>query len=279
MVSLASIIAMFITLVICMFVPIIALIVYAVKNKGKGVWIAWLLGAAGFFVMQIIIRMTILSILQMQPGFVAWASGHYAVYTLSLAFTAGLFEVVARYVVAKLLKKKQCYEVAVGAGLGHGGIESIVLIGMTYINNILYSFMINSGYFREVTYQMENTGLDLTSLLSVEYQLINTPPVTFLLAGYERILTIILHVAMTVIVFYFVYKGKDFVGIILCLLIHTLIDLVPGISTSTVDYLIQKGISLPDATIYIVIYALLTIMAIAGIIITASIRKKWKANK
>ena len=101
MVSLASIIAMFITLVICMFVPIIALIVYAVKNKGKGVWIAWLLGAAGFFVMQIIIRMTILSILQMQPGFVAWASGHYAVYTLSLAFTAGLFEVVARYVVAK----------------------------------------------------------------------------------------------------------------------------------------------------------------------------------
>ena len=39
MVSLASIIAMFITLVICMFVPIIALIVYAVKNKGKGVWI------------------------------------------------------------------------------------------------------------------------------------------------------------------------------------------------------------------------------------------------
>ena len=63
MVSLASIVAMFITLAICMFVPIIALIVYAVKNKGKGVWIAWLLGAAGFFVMQIIIRMTILSIL------------------------------------------------------------------------------------------------------------------------------------------------------------------------------------------------------------------------
>ena len=278
MVSLASIIAMFITLAICMFVPIIALIVYAVKNKGKGVWIAWLLGAAGFFVMQIIIRMTILSILQMQSGFVEWVNNNYILYVAILAFTAGLFEVVARYAVAKFLKKKQCYEVAVGAGLGHGGIEAIVLIGITYVNNILYSFMINSGAFGTIVDQTAKMGVDVSALLEVEKQLIDTTPATFLLAGFERILTIILHVVMTVIVFYFVYKKKDIAGIILCLFIHTLIDFVPGFvqGASIYGYL---GDKFPIGIAYGVIYAFLTIMAIAGIIITVSIRKKWKANK
>ena len=147
MVSGLSLVAMVVTLLICMVVPIVALIVYAVKNKGKGVWLAWFIGAAGFFVMQIIIRTPILSLLSLNQGFIKFANDYYIVYVAILAFTAALFEVVARFVGALILKKKQCYEVAVGAGLGHGGIEAIFLIGMTYVNNLLYSVMINTGAF------------------------------------------------------------------------------------------------------------------------------------
>ena len=275
MVPIVSMVAMVITLGICTVVPLLALIVYAIKNKGKGVWIAWLLGAAGFFVMQIVIRTSILSLVQMMPGFMQFVADYYIVYVAILAFTAALFEVVARYVVAKILKKKQCYEVAVGAGLGHGGIEALVLIGLTYVNNILYSIMINTGAFDTMVSQTAKMGVDVSQLMMAKKLLITTHPMMYFLAGYERILTMVIHIALTVLVFYFVSKKKDFVGIILCLLIHTLVDFVPGFIQGLDSY-IYIGIKIPETAVYLIIYAFLTIMAIVGIIITVSIRKKWK---
>lgn len=275
MVPIVSMVAMVITLGICTVVPLLALIVYAIKNKGKGVWIAWLLGAAGFFVMQIVIRTSIFSLVQMMPGFMQFVADYYIVYVAILAFTAALFEVVARYVVAKILKKKQCYEVAVGAGLGHGGIEAIVLIGLTYVNNILYSIMINTGAFDTMVSQTAKMGVDVSQLMMAKKLLITTHPMMYFLAGYERILTMVIHIALTVLVFYFVSKKKDFVGIILCLLIHTLVDFVPGFIQGLNSY-IYIGIKIPETAVYLIIYAFLTIMAIVGIIITVSIRKKWK---
>ena len=278
MVSGLSLVAMVVTLLICMVVPIVALIVYAVKNKGKGVWLAWFIGAAGFFVMQIIIRTPILSLLSLNEGFVKFANDYYIVYVLILAFTAALFEVVARFVGALILKKKQCYEVAVGAGLGHGGIEAMFLIGMTYVNNLLYSVMINTGAFDAMVESTAQMGVDaqtLQALWDVKTALIDTTPAMFLLAGYERILTIIVHVAMTVLVFYFVNKKKGFLGILLCLFMHTVIDFVPGFvqGASVQGYL---GKTFPMETAYVIIYAFLTVMAVVGIVITVSIKKKWK---
>ena len=275
MVSVFSLIAMVMTLLVCTVAPILALIIYAVKNKGKGVWLAWFIGAAGFFVMQIVIRTPILSILSVSEGFVKFANDYYVVYILILAFTAALFEVVARFVGAIILKKKQCYEVAVGAGLGHGGIEAMFLIGMTYVNNLLYSVMINTGVFDAMIESTAQTGVDVTALWDMKKTLIETAPSMFLLAGYERILTMILHVAMTVLVFYFVDKKKSVIGVALCLLIHTVIDFVPGFvqGASIYGYL---GGKFPIGVAYAIIYVFLTAMAVASIVIVISIRKKWK---
>ncbi len=265
MVGTASILAMVVTLFISTVLPILVYIVYGVKNKGKGVWTAWLIGAAGFTIMQLVIRTPILSLLSLSAGFVTFAKEHYTMYVLVLAFTAALFELVARYVIAKILQKKQFFEKAVAVGLGHGGIEAIALIGLAYVNNILYSLMINTGVYDTLVSQTASMGVDTTSLLVAKASLIETSPTMFLLAGYERILTMILHVAMTVLVFYFVKKKKDIVGIILCLLIHTLIDFVPA-------FLV--GIMAANLA-YIITYTFLTVMAVLGIIILVVIKKKW----
>ena len=105
MVSLLSIIAMFVTLIICMVLPVLAVIIYSVKNKRKGVWLAWFIGAAGFFVMHIVIRTPILSLLSLNQGFVEFANNHYIAYVAILAFTAALFELIARVIGANILKK------------------------------------------------------------------------------------------------------------------------------------------------------------------------------
>ena len=87
MVGTASILAMVVTLLISTVLPILVYIIYGVKNKGKGVWTTWLIGAAGFVVMQLIIRTPILSLLSLNAGFVTFATEYYTLYVFVLAFT------------------------------------------------------------------------------------------------------------------------------------------------------------------------------------------------
>ena len=57
MVSVFSILTCCVTLFICLFLPVLVLIGFAVKCRRQGIVSAWLLGAAGFFVTQILIRL------------------------------------------------------------------------------------------------------------------------------------------------------------------------------------------------------------------------------
>lgn len=263
MVKSTTILTVCITLFISLILPIIIYIVYGIKNKGKGVWTAWLLGASGFFIFQIIIRLPILSLLSMTEWFPSFATKHYIPYCLILAFTAGLFEVAGRYAAAKLMQKNLTYERGIAAGLGHGGIEAILLIGVTYLNNLIYIIMINTGTFDSIIKQTADMGADTTALLTIQDTLVQSGSTIYLLAGYERILTMIFHTALSLLVCYFVSQKKDAVGIISCLICHTIIDFVsPIISGMSNGYL---GNGLSTTTSYIIIYVFLTIVAIGSI--------------
>lgn len=273
MVSNFSIVAMVITLLVTLVMPIVVWIVYVLKNKEKKVGGAVVLGAAGFFVMQIVIRVPILNAVALLPGYVEFVTGHYVLYCLILAFTAGLFELIARYVVAKILAKKLTFEHGIAAGLGHGGIEAVVLIGMTYVNNILYSVMINTGTFDTVVAQAAALGVDTSTLLMLKEQLISSSSFLFLLAGYERVLTVIFHVAMSLLVCYFVSRKKDLVGIGICLVAHTMIDFIsPVVSGLATPYL---GNVISQTTSYVIIYIFLTAVAIGSVVLIRKIKKNW----
>ncbi len=263
MVSATSILAVIVTLFICLILPVILYICYGVKNKGKGVWTAWLLGAAGFFVFQIILRLPILNLLSLSPAFLTFATEHYVLYSLLLAFTAALFEVAGRYIAAKILSKNLTYEKSFAAGLGHGSIEAMFLIGMTYVNNLIYIVMINTGAFDGVVEQTAAMGVDTSQLMAVKDALINTPSSVFLLAGYERILTVILHIALSMVVCYFVSKKKDFVGIIICLVCHFAVDFIaPVVNAMATDYL---GNVISTTVAYVIVYAFLTVVAVVSV--------------
>ena len=273
MVSTSVIIAMVVTLFISLFLPIIIYITYGVKNKGKGVWLAWLLGAAGFFVPQILIRLPILSALSLSQRFVAFAEGHYVLYCLALAFTAGLFEVAGRYAVAKIMAKNLTFEKGMAAGLGHSGIEAMLIVGITYINNLIYVGMINSGSFDLIVEQTKNMGVDTQSLLAVKDILVGSGPLLYYLAGYERILTMIFHVAMSLLVCYFVWKGKGIKGILICLALHTAADFVtPLLNGLATPYL---GSVVSQNTAYVLVYLYLTAIAVGSVVFIIKMREEW----
>lgn len=274
MISTSTLITVIITFIISAILPLMVWIAYGIKNKGKGVWTAWLLGAAGFFIMQVIIRIPILNMISLTAGFQAFVENQYVLYCFVAAFTAALFELIGRYVVAKIMAKNLTYERSFAAGLGHGGIEAMIIIGMTYLNNLLYIGMINSGTFDVIVEQTVALGVDTTSLVAVKDALINTNSAVFLLAGYERILTMIFHLTMSLIVCYFVSKKQDLKGILICLVCHWIIDFIaPLVNGMATGYM---GNVISQTTAYIIVYVFLTIVAVVSVVAIANIRKKWK---
>ena len=276
-VSGGSIAAMCVTLFISLILPVVVLIVYALKNRKQGVAGAWFLGAAGFFVTQIVIRVPILSTLSLMPGFVSFVENHYVLYALMLGLTAALFEVVGRFACAKILSKNLTYTKGFAAGLGHGGIEAIVLIGMTYVSNLLYVAMINTGAIEGVIVQTEAMGVDAAPVYALVDSLVNTPSYLFLLAGYERILAMIGHVAMTLVVFYFMSKKQTLKGIGICVLYHFVMDsmvgIISGLATPYLGSVVSQNVS------YAITYVFLTVMAIVAVVAIGKIRAAWKAEQ
>ena len=270
MVSTSAILACVFTLAVSLILPVAVLVVYAVKNRKQGIVPAWLLGAAGFFVPQMLIRLPILNAVGAMPGFIAFSQKHIFLYALSLAFTAGLFELAGRFAVAKLLARKNLtWKRSLAAGLGHGGIE-------TYINNLVIIAMINSGAFETFIAQTAALGGDISQLTMARDALLTTPATLFLLAGFERILTMIVQTAMSMVVCWGVHVKKPWKGVLACLLMHTLIDTTAGISLLATG---AGGNVLPQTAAYVIIYAILTLAAVLSVLLLRQIRRRWLAEE
>lgn len=261
-----------VTLFVCLILPVLVLIFFARKNRGQGIVSAWLLGAAGFFVTQILIRLPILTVLQNQPWFLTFAQSNLFAYAFTLAFTAGLFELAGRFVVAKLLQKNLTFRRSLAAGLGHGGIEAILLVGMTYINNLIYIAMVNTGTFDVLFTQLDGNAAAIAQLEQIRFQLVNTPSTMFLLGGFERLLAMTAHAAMSVLVCYGVAHKKVLPCTLLCLAIHTFIDLTAGIS-------LLSGNVLSQGAVYIIIYLILIVVAVFSVFILNTIRRHWNETE
>lgn len=268
MVPVTIIITCIISLILSLVLPIAALLMLAAKNKRQGIVSVWLLGAAGFFVTQMVIRVPVLMLLQSQSWFISFSQNHPFLYAFSLAFTAGLFELTGRFGVAKLMRKNLTFNRSLAAGLGHGGIEAILLVGMTYISNLVYIFMINSGTFDAMLAQTAAMGVDVSQLELIRTQLTTTSPVLFLLGGFERLLAMTAHAAMSLVVCYGVAHKKVLPCSLVCLLIHTFIDLTAGLS-----------LVLPQASAYIIIYTILTAVAIVSLFIIRELYRRWKETE
>ena len=267
MIPISNVLACIVTLFLSLILPLGFWIVYGMKNKGQGIWSAWLLGAAGFVIPQVLIRIPILNGLSQNPGFLTFAQNHPVVYGFSLAFTAGLFELAGRYAVARILKKKLTYRRALAAGLGHGGIEAIILTGLLYVQNLVYLVMLQTGTLDAMIAQTT----DATALLAIKDGLLNTSWVLFLLAGFERLLAMTCHAAMSMIVCYAVHTGRTLPGALLCLGLHTCVD-----SVACISLFIGKGLTQTAA--YTIIYTLLIALTVLAIVILKNIRARWAAE-
>ncbi len=228
MVSGSSIIAMMATLLLALVFPVALAVWFYLRERYAPS--ALVVGVAGMTLSQFVIRIPLLQRAAPSAWFKALASNTLA-YALFLGLTAGIFEEVARYVGFRFfLKNRLEWKNGIAYGLGHGGIEAILLVGVTYINNLVFSFMINSGTFDSRVTPSLAPGL----AQYVKASLSSTAPFTFLLAGIERVLALTIQVALSLVVLYSL-TAKRPVYLLYAILLHALVDTPAVILTKYVQ--------------------------------------------
>lgn len=185
----------------CVFAVITSLIVPVfggiyISKKYEKTWKAVLWGGLTFIVFQLCIRIPLIQIvLPKTSWYIVLSVTNPVLYALFLGVTAGFAEEFGRYIIMKLfMKKNHNFESAVAFGIGHGGIEAILLVGINGLVSLFISVAgISAGYV--------------------------------LASGVERIFAMIIHIACSILVM----KGiilKKIRWLLLAFFAHSMVDTV-----------------------------------------------------
>lgn len=218
-------------LILGLFSNVFAIIATLLLPLGAGLWLGLkrkgyveplLLGAATFFVFQIVIR---IPILQLVLGEMTWYSifsmTQPVLYALFLGATAALFEEGGRWIVMRaFMKKKRSIKDGIAFGIGHGGIEAVLLVGINAVALLIIY------------------GPSTTPLLTA-------------LGGAERIFIMILHVSWSVMVLKSVVLHKP-MWLVLAFVLHTVIDMAAVLMQ-------QSGVSVYISEGFIALAAILSL--------------------
>jgi len=254
----------------CTILPVAAFLI--VRRKSKNIAGALLAGAISFFVSQAVLRMNILGFISTQQWFLEFAKNRFFLYVLAVAFSAALFETAGRYFTMKLfMKDTVSYYGGISHGIGHGGIEIILLITMAYISNFVISLQINSGEFANMIESARAAGEQgatvAAQLEAAKSALINTPAADFSLAFIERFFTLFFHIGLSLMIAEGIVRKKEMLFTALVILIHTAAD-------TTAPLLANMGVN------SYLIEGVIGLFAAGTFIYTMTSRKRFeKANK
>lgn len=146
----------------------------------------------------------------------AWA------YVMAGCLLAGIFEETGRYIALRfVLKKYQNRRDSITYGIGHGGFEAILILGITGIVSIGLSASINNGTFVQSLNGV--SGGQLKSSMLQADAIIGYGAIDMVLDVLERILAMALHIAFSIVVFHSV-KSRKFLYLFLAISLHAAVD-------------------------------------------------------
>lgn len=257
-----SIVFMTISALSGILIPIILFIIF--RKKYKADIKPFFVGCAVFIVFALIIEQFFHAIiLTSDAGKVIqsniWLYGFYG------GLMAGLFEETGRLVAFKTVLKKNLSndKNSLMYGAGHGGVEVFFILVFSMISNIVMAVMLNNNMAGQLTSGITDEA-QRQALLSTFAALAGTPSGDFLMSIVERIAAVVIHLSLSVLVWYAAKNGGKYFWLYpLSILLHTLVNAVAVIMAKYVP------------SIWIVLAALYVMTACFAVIA----QKVWKKNE
>ncbi len=226
----SSVPSLIITVVLMIAIPVVFFIYWRTKHKPQtniGYFIA---GAVGFIVSARVLELGVhyFCILANNPvsGFI---NGSTVAFVLYGAVTAGVFEECGRHIVLKyFMKKNRTRENAVMYGIGHGGIEILAVILPAMITYLVLAAAFSGGSAEEALSILRITEKNADAALPSVQTAARFDYGMAAINTVERLLAMLVHIGLTVIVFYGVKNTKK--GFLpLAILLHMLADTFPAL--------------------------------------------------
>ena len=223
-----------------------------------------LVGAATFVLFALILEKTIQNALVFPTtmGLPDHAASQFInarpiLWALVLGLFPGVFEETGRFMAFKtVLRNRRNRETSISYGIGHGGIEVILVLGINYIVYIVYAVMINTGTFQGIIDQVaEQAPFQEEAIRALADQLAVFSFADLGVGMFERVFAFLFHVGASILVFYAARDKGRFWLYPLAILLHTALDSLAGLNMAKVVQL-----SAPALEAMVVAFGLLTFL-------------------
>lgn len=192
-----------ITALFAIFYPIVLAITLSKRLRVDAHYAGF--GALIFFLFQIITRIPLVQVVggALAPQLKS-SQLVLMLWLVTLALTAGLFEEIGRYAGYRWLMRREqkTWEKAVMYGVGHGGLESILLVGLSLVGTIAISIVF---LFVPLTILPAAQRAPLMQ----QYAALAAAPGWYPLLGlWERLWTLPVHIGLSVVVLQVFQRGR-----------------------------------------------------------------------
>ena len=222
MVPASSLILMAVNALLGFAIPVCLAVWLVRKHHAR---ISTILIGAGTFIVFALVLESILHQLVLKGPHGASILGNTLRYALYGGLAAGVFEETGRFLSMKFLMKKEPAKPLPGIayGIGHGGVEMLIIFGITMINNLVISALINSGQADAIFAKVpEEAAAQVQAQLD---QLQTLGAGTLLIGLWERISALILHLGLSLLVWVAVRKGGKWLWLFpAAIALHALVD-------------------------------------------------------
>ena len=226
----SSIPSLIITVILMIAIPV-AFFLYWRRRHKERTNLRWLIaGALGFIVSARMLELGVHYVCILADNPVSrFLNGNTAAYVLYGTVMAGVFEECGRHIVMKtILKKDRTRENAVLYGIGHGGIEILAVLLPSMITYLVIAVLFSSGNTEEAMSALKITEDTAAAALPSVQAAASFDYALAAMNVLERLLAMLLHIGLTVIVFYGVVRAsKGFLP--LAILLHMLADTFPAL--------------------------------------------------
>ena len=226
----SAVVSLTITVILMIAIPVCFFICWRRQHREQ-TKISWLIaGAAGFVISARMLEVGVHYFCIVADNPVSrFINGNTAAFVIYGITMAGIFEECGRLIILKYnLKKDRTRENAVIYGIGHGGIEILTVLLPAMILYLAIAVMFSQGDTETALKTLNITEETATAALpsvqaaaAFDYAMMDMNVM-------ERLLAMLIHIGLTVIVYYSVVNAKK-----LCLpaaiLLHMLADTFPAL--------------------------------------------------
>lgn len=227
--------SLIITVILMIAIPVIFFIYWRKKQKQQTKIGYLIAGAVGFIVSARMLELGVHLICIVADNPVSrFINGNTVAFVLYGIIMAGVFEECGRYIVLKyIMKKNRTPENAVMYGIGHGGIEVLTVVLPQIILYLAIAVLFSAGNTENAFRTLNITEATAAAALPAVQASAAFDYAMMAMNVLERLFAMLLHIGLTVVVYYGVCNANK-ACLPIAILLHMLMDTFPALYQRTI---------------------------------------------